>query len=124
MEMHLATVWESIADAVGSELALVHGRQARTWHEFDDRASRLAGGLLDVGIGPGSKVGIDLYNCSEFFETFFAALKVGAVPVAVNYRYRERELLLLLDDWPAQRLRACSRAPEFPPAPPRSPAQP
>ena len=102
MEMHLATVWESIADAVGPELALVHGRQTRTWQEFDDRASRLAAGLLDVGIDPGSKVGIDLYNCNEFFETFFAALKVGAVPFAVNYRYRERELLQLLDDADAE----------------------
>jgi 3-oxocholest-4-en-26-oate---CoA ligase len=98
MEMHLATVWESIADAVAEELALVHGRQARTWQQFDHRASRLAAGLLDLGIDSGSKVGIDLYNCNEFFETFFAALKLGAVPVAVNYRYRERELLQLLDD--------------------------
>src|SRR5205823_895502 len=52
--------------------------------------------------GPGSKVGIDLYNCNEFFETFFAALKAGAVPVSVNYRYRERELVQLLGDAEAE----------------------
>src|SRR5215216_5905079 len=102
MEMHFATVWESIADAVGEQLALAHGEQTRTWQEFDDRAARLAAGLLAVGIAPGSKVGIDLYNCNEFFEAFFAVVKAGAVPVAVNYRYRERELLQLLDDAEAE----------------------
>ena len=55
-------------------------------------------GCSPAGVGEGAKVALDLYNCSEFFEAFFAAVKLGAVPVNVNYRYRDEELRQLLDD--------------------------
>jgi 3-oxocholest-4-en-26-oate---CoA ligase len=100
--MHLASVWEAVADAVGDETALIHGDREVTWRQFDDRASRLAAALAELGIRPNAKVAIDLYNCSEFFETFLAALKAGGVPVAINYRYREDELVQLLDDADAE----------------------
>ena len=45
MSMHFATVWETIADAIPDEVALVHGDVRRTWREYDERAARLAGAL-------------------------------------------------------------------------------
>ena len=42
MEIHYATLWESLADAIGDREALVCGKSRRTWGEFDDRAARLA----------------------------------------------------------------------------------
>ena len=36
MDMHLASIWESIADAVPDEIALIHGTRARSWSEFDE----------------------------------------------------------------------------------------
>ena len=47
---------------------------------------------------PGDKVAINLTNRPEYLETFYAAFKLGAVPVNVNYRYGAEEIRYLLDD--------------------------
>jgi 3-oxocholest-4-en-26-oate---CoA ligase len=93
---NLATLLEAVADALSAldpaRSVLVHGDRSVTWARFDDRAARLAGHLAAQGIGPGDRVGIGLYNSPEYLESLVAALKLRAVPVNVNYRYREAEL--------------------------------
>jgi 3-oxocholest-4-en-26-oate---CoA ligase len=98
MELHPATLWEAIADAVPARLAVAQGAVRTTWREFDDRSARLAATFLAHGIGAGSKVGQLLYNSPEFLESYFAALKVRAVPFNVNYRYTGEEIAYLLDN--------------------------
>ena len=65
MELHPATLWEAISDAVPARTAQVQGVVRWTWRDFDDRASRLAGALAANGVRAGSKVGQLLYNCPE-----------------------------------------------------------
>jgi len=96
--MNLATVWEAVADAVGEAPALLHGERMTTWAVFERRAARLAAVLDHHGIGHDAKVACYLYNGDEYLETTFAAFKVRAVPVNVNYRYLEAELAYLLDN--------------------------
>jgi len=98
MDWNIATVWESVADAVADRPALVHGAQRRTWGELDERAARLAAAFHDAGVEPGAKVASYLYNGSEYLEGLFGAFKARAVPVNVNYRYLEDELVYLLDN--------------------------
>ena len=102
MERHFATVWESVADVVGDQDAIVQGSVRRTWSELDDRAARLAAAFLAAGVSPGAKVAQYLYNSPEYLESYFAALKVRAVPVNVNYRYLDEELRHLLADAEAE----------------------
>jgi fatty-acyl-CoA synthase len=104
MEQHPATVWEAIADVVADGTAVVQGDRRLAWSQFDQRAARLAGALAEAGIGPGSKVALYLYNSPEYLEGFFAALKIRAVPINVNYRYLDEELLYLLDNSDAEAL--------------------
>src|SRR5262245_38930009 len=96
-ELHYATVWEAIADRLPDRPALRHGGRETSWSAFDDRAARLAGALQAHGRGAGDGVAAYLYNCSEYLEIFFAALKARAVPSNVNYRYGSDELLALLE---------------------------
>lgn len=98
MEMHFATVWESIADEIGDVTAIVHGSIRRTWAEYDERAARLAAAFVDGGIQPDSKIGLYLYNSNEYLEAQFAGFKMRGVPVNVNYRYLDEELYYLLDN--------------------------
>jgi len=104
MEMHYATLWESIADAIGDREALVCGSTRRTWSEYDDRASRLASAFADAGLGPDSKVGLYLYNSNEYMETQFAVMKGRGVVTNINYRYLDDELLYLLENSDAEAL--------------------
>ncbi len=96
MDEHLATIWESIADQLPGEIALVHGAARVTWQEFEQRAARFAAALAAAGVRAGQTVAIDMYNCTEYLEVFFAALKIRAVPANVNYRYLDEELRQLL----------------------------
>ncbi len=104
MEMHFATVWESIADVIPDAPAVTHDRVSRTWSEYDERAARLAAAFSAAGLGPDSKVGLYLYNGNEYMEAQYAAMKLRGVPININYRYLDEELRYLLDNSDAQAL--------------------
>jgi len=93
---HYASIWEAIADRIPEAPALRHGDRRLSWSEFDDRSARLARAMRSHGVGPGDGVAAYLYNCPEYFEIFFGALKTRAVPSNVNYRYGSDELWSLL----------------------------
>jgi acyl-CoA synthetase (AMP-forming)/AMP-acid ligase II len=93
-----ATVLETVGDLRRDRLAVSHGERSRTWAELDERAARLAGHLAAQGIGPESRVAVALYNGIEYLESVYAILKLRAVPLNVNYRYRRDEIVGLLDD--------------------------
>jgi 3-oxocholest-4-en-26-oate---CoA ligase len=58
----------------------------------------LAGALAALGVGNGSLVAIDMWNCIENLESLFAVFKLRAVPFNINYRYRETELSYVFED--------------------------
>jgi fatty-acyl-CoA synthase len=95
---HYADAIEALADRLGDDTVLTHAGVNRSWREYDERAARLGQSFADAGLEPGSKVGLLLYNCSEYYETFLAALKMRMVPFNVNYRYVGSELAYLLDN--------------------------
>ena len=98
MRTHFGAIWEAIADAVPQQAAVVQGDRRVRWRDYEQRAARMAQALVDAGVGPGSKVGMYLYNSPEYCETNFAAMKVRGVPINVNYRYLDDELHYLLDN--------------------------
>ena len=102
MQVHFANVWEAIADEVGDRTALVHGDEHVRWRDYDDRAARLAAAFIELGLQPDSKVALYLYNGVEYAVTQYAAFKIRGVPVNVNYRYTDNELLYLLDNSDAE----------------------
>ena len=102
MEVHFASIWEKTADLIPNEPALICGNITRTWQEYDDRSSRLANLLRDHGLGDNSKVGLYLHNSNEYLEAQYSIFKIKGVPINVNYRYKEDELVYLLDNADAE----------------------
>jgi fatty-acyl-CoA synthase len=96
LDPHPASIWESVADAIPDEVAVVQGARRVTWRTYEERASRFAAALGEAGVGEGDKVALLMFNCPEYLEAHFGALKARAVPVNVNYRYVEDELLYVL----------------------------
>lgn len=105
MEYNLADLFESVVDVVPDREALVYvdhpgtGAERRlTYAELDAAANRVGHHLLDSGIRPGEHVGLHLYNGVEYLQTVLGCLKARIVPVNVNYRYVEEELVYLYRD--------------------------
>ncbi len=102
MQVHFANVWEAITDEVGDRPALIHGDERVSWREHDEQAARLAKAFTELGLQPDSKVALYLYNGIEYVTAQYAAFKMRGVPVNVNYRYTDNELLYLLDNSDAE----------------------
>ena len=98
MRENFATVLETVADVRADRTAVTHGDRSLTWHQLDDRASRLAAFLAGRGVGAEDRVAIALYNGTAYLESVFAVLKLRAIPVNVNYRYQPEEMRHLFDD--------------------------
>ena len=60
------------------------GAEAVTARELDARASRLARGLLGLGLQPGDRVGVLLPTSMPFIELIFACARAGLVQVPLN----------------------------------------
>lgn len=105
MEYNLADLFESVVDVVPGREALVYidhpgtGAERRlTYAQLDAAANRIAHHLIDSGIRPGEHLGLHLYNGVEYVQTVLGCLKARIVPVNVNYRYVEEELVYLYRD--------------------------
>ncbi|ACY99509.1 acyl-CoA synthetase [Thermomonospora curvata] len=98
MEFNYADLFEGVADAIGGRTAAVCGDQRVTYAELDAQATRLAHHLQEAGVEPGQHVAIQLYNGLEYITALLAALKIRAVPININYRYVESELVYLYTD--------------------------
>ncbi|MEU5765156.1 acyl-CoA synthetase [Streptomyces asoensis] len=105
MEYNIADLFESVVDVAADREALVYvdhpgtGAERRlTYAELDAAANRIGHHLLDAGIRPGEHLGLHLYNGVEYLQTVLGCLKARIVPVNVNYRYVEEELVYLYRD--------------------------
>ncbi|WP_406264009.1 acyl-CoA synthetase [Streptomyces sp. NBC_00191] len=105
MEYNLADLFESVVDVVPDREALVYidhpgtGAERRlTYAELDAAANRVAHHLIDAGLRPGEHLGLHLYNGVEYLQSVLGCLKARVVPVNVNYRYVEEELVYLYRD--------------------------
>ena len=98
MTFHLADLFEQVVDTVPGNEALVAGDQRRTYVELDERANRLAHHLQGNGVEAGQHVAIYAFNRVEWIEAMVACFKIRAVPVNINFRYVEDELVYIFDD--------------------------
>lgn len=72
----------------------------RTYAEFRRDVDRVAASLIALGVKPGYHVAIWATNVPQWFLTFWATVKIGAVLVTVNtaYKLHEAEYLLRQSD--------------------------
>lgn len=72
----------------------------RTYSEFRDDVDKFARSLIALGVKPGDHVAIWATNVPQWYITFWATTKIGAVLVTVNTAYKiyEAEYLLRQSD--------------------------
>lgn len=76
----------------GKRDALVFKGRRWSWIEFDREVDRAAKALLAIGVQPQEKVALWMTNRPEWLFLMYGILKVGAVLVPLNTRYRTDDL--------------------------------
>jgi len=90
----------AMAEAFGDETAyLVVGGGTLTFTEWDTAASRLARGLVGLGVGPGDRVAIHLEapNALRWLIAYSAIHRAGGVAVPLNPQLSAPEVARMLD---------------------------
>ena len=83
-ERSVGNVLEDKAKTIGGKIYLLHGDMKITYKEINAGANRVAHSLLRLGIKKGDKVCVIMTNSVEYFHTWFALAKIGAVMVPIN----------------------------------------
>ncbi|QWP76135.1 AMP-binding protein [Lysobacter sp. K5869] len=63
-----------------------------SWRAFDAAVTRLAAGLLKLGLTPGDRIGVWSLNRAEWVLLQFASARAGLILVNINPAYRTHEL--------------------------------
>ena len=97
-QFHLADLFETAAAQKPDRIAIKSDTGHLTYAELNARSDHLAAGLWAQGVRRGEAVGLYMMNGPDYLESLLAAMKIGAVPFNVNYRYRADELRYLFDN--------------------------
>ena len=86
--------------------------QGRRWSfgELSSSIDRVARGLMRLGIAPGEHVALWMVNRPEFIAAAFAVMKIGAVLVPINTRFRTEDLAYVLGQCDASTLVIAERS--------------
>src|SRR5260370_3112003 len=79
-------------------LGIISGNRRRTHDEVADRAGRIAGGLQKLGVSQGDSVCMLMRNDIAFMEAAYAAMRLGAYGVPINWHFKPEEINYLLKD--------------------------
>ena len=96
--MDIARIIERGALYWGHKTAVIGGDKRFTFRQINERANRLANGLLKLGYRPGGHIGAIMRNRFQFIELFFAQHKLNAVRITPNTRLSREELAWQIND--------------------------
>ena len=77
---------------------IISGERRRGFAEVSARAARLAGGLQRLGVKQGDSVCMLMRNDIAFIEAAYAAMRLGAYGVPVNWHFKPEEINFVLKD--------------------------
>ncbi|HEY9746792.1 MAG TPA: long-chain fatty acid--CoA ligase [Oculatellaceae cyanobacterium] len=98
---------QAIFDHAASQpdkVALLSREGQCTYADLATRITRLSGALEQLGLRPGDKVGLLMYNTAAFVTAYFALLASGLVVIPLNTRLTAPELDTILNDAQAKLL--------------------
>jgi len=96
--MLLGTALKESAQRAPAAEAIVDGERRWTYAQWNAEVNRVAHGLEHLGIGVGDRVACSLTNRVELLTVMFAAQKLGALAVPLNYRLTPAELDVIAAD--------------------------
>ncbi|HWI37186.1 MAG TPA: AMP-binding protein, partial [Burkholderiales bacterium] len=96
--MNLAETLTQAAVKWPQKTALIFEGKRWSYAQWNRWVNKTAHAFQAAGIGKGDHVAILTYNLPEQVTTFYALMKLGAVPVPINYRLAANEVKYIVDD--------------------------
>ena len=95
---------ETVAKGFGDKVLVYYKDQTYTYKEMQSMINRVGNALYMLGVHMEEKVMLVMYDSPEAMASFYGAIKIGAVPVPVNYMYTGDDFRYLLNDSRARTL--------------------
>jgi long-chain acyl-CoA synthetase len=89
---NLAEMLENTVNKYPNLVGFICASEKLTFKEFDQTVNRIAAGLEECGVRKGDRVSLLLGIGLEFPLCFFALIKLGAIAVPLNTRFKGEEL--------------------------------
>jgi len=83
---------------------MVFEGKRQTFTQTSERVNRLGNALVKLGIEKGDRIAILQVNCPQYVESYYAAAKLGAIFVPLNFRSKQDELSYMLGNAEAKAL--------------------
>ena len=83
---------------VPDRTAIVFDGKRFSFQELEERVKKLANALAGMGVRAGDRIASMQVNCNENIETYFAAAKLDAVYVPLNFRSSSEEIEYMIND--------------------------
>ena len=96
--MNIADYLEQHAAQTPDRIAIRFEGRSITYGQLNRDANRLASSLRTAGIAAADRVALYLPNVPEFAVAYYAAQKLGAIPVTINAILKTEEVRYMLDD--------------------------
>ena len=113
--VHLCDYLEASAARFPARVAAVDpDGAALTYRELDQRASRVAGFLVERGVAPGDRVGLALPKTTAALAAVFGILKARAAYVPVDWSGPAERVRSILTDCQVRALIVDRRRPDLP----------
>ncbi len=96
--MTLEDMLEAAAQRYGDKAAIICGERRLSFAEFDRAANKMASALEKLGVSRGQRVAMLLSSSPEFAVVYFGIVKIGAIAVPLDTKYKTGELSCLFDD--------------------------
>ncbi|MFC1920278.1 class I adenylate-forming enzyme family protein [Chloroflexota bacterium] len=96
--MDLRMMLEGVAARYGEKAAIIVGENRLSYSDFDIESNRIANTLKGLGVKKDDRVAMMLPNSPEFAVVYFGAVKIGAITIPLDTKYKPDELTSLFDD--------------------------
>jgi acyl-CoA synthetase (AMP-forming)/AMP-acid ligase II len=94
----LYSILSETASEHPDDLAAICGDDSFTYSQLKERVDRLTSGLKGLGIRHSDRIAVIHRNCHRYLEAYFAAAKLGAILVPMNYRLLSKDYYYMINN--------------------------
>jgi benzoate-CoA ligase family protein len=89
---------EMVEKGLGDKVAVYYKDKTYTYSEMQSLINRVGNALHILGVHMEERVMLVMYDSPVAMASFFGAMKIGAIPVPVNYMYTKHDYRYLLNN--------------------------